>query len=79
MTTKERQAHGQTAPGKTLVVTLPQASNGKSRDKAGQRVGRPKVGKELQETFPEDNGKSRYLRGTLAGIREAGQRVGVSG
>lgn len=35
---KKRQSHGQTAPGKTLVETLPQA-NGKSRDKAGERVG----------------------------------------
>jgi protein gp37 len=36
---KERQAHGQTAPGKTLPETLPEAPKGDSRDKAGERVG----------------------------------------
>jgi len=35
---KERQSHGQTAPGKTLKETFPEAS-GQSRDKAGERVG----------------------------------------
>ena len=37
---KERQAHGQTAPGKTLEETFPQAlREPQSRDKAGERVG----------------------------------------
>lgn len=31
---RKRQAHGQTAPGKTLVETIPQASSGKARDHA---------------------------------------------
>jgi ParB family transcriptional regulator, chromosome partitioning protein len=35
---KERQAHGQTAPGKTLMETFPQAS-GTTRDKVAEKVG----------------------------------------
>ena len=34
---RERQAHGQTAPGKTLPVKLPEASE--SRDQAGKQMG----------------------------------------
>lgn len=36
---RERQAHGRTAPGKTLVETFPQASEGKTRDKVAEAVG----------------------------------------
>lgn len=36
---KARQAHGQTAPGKTLVEKLPPASEGKARDQVGKIVG----------------------------------------
>ena len=36
---KKRQAHGLTAPGKTLVTTPPQALAGKSRDVAAKAVG----------------------------------------
>ncbi|MCL6611362.1 MAG: hypothetical protein K6T66_07485 [Peptococcaceae bacterium] len=38
---KERQAHGQTAPGKTLLENFPEAleENGNSRDKVAEQVG----------------------------------------
>lgn len=36
---KERQAHGQTAPGKTLPEDLPEASAGDARDHAAKAVG----------------------------------------
>jgi hypothetical protein len=36
---KERQAHGMTAPGKTLRATLPEASEGRARDHAAKAVG----------------------------------------
>lgn len=37
---KKRQAHGDTAPGKTLRTNLPEASEGgRARDKAGARMG----------------------------------------
>lgn len=35
---KARQAHGSTAPGKTLVEKVPQASEGKARDRAAELV-----------------------------------------
>jgi len=36
---RERQGHGQTAPGKTLVELFPQALEGKARDHAAELVG----------------------------------------
>lgn len=36
---RERQGHGQTAPGQTLTENLPEASKGESRDAAGKAVG----------------------------------------
>jgi len=36
---KRRQAHGQTAPGKTLMENLPQPSEGTARDIAAQKLG----------------------------------------
>ena len=36
---KERQAHGQTAPGKTLKADLPEVSKGQARDQAAAAVG----------------------------------------
>ena len=36
---RERQAHGQTAPGKTLVANLPQASEPKTRDVLADMAG----------------------------------------
>lgn len=36
---KMRKAHGATAPGKTLLANLPEASNGTAREKAGERLG----------------------------------------
>ena len=35
---KERQAHGETAPGKTLKVDLPEAP-GQTRDKVAEKLG----------------------------------------
>jgi N6-adenosine-specific RNA methylase IME4 len=36
---RKRQAHGMTAPGKTLVEQIPEASDGRARDKAGEVIG----------------------------------------
>ena len=36
---RERQAHGQTAPGTTLVVNLPQALHDKTRDALAGELG----------------------------------------
>jgi hypothetical protein len=36
---KERQAHGETAPGKSLMENLPQAIKGTARDIAGKAFG----------------------------------------
>jgi N6-adenosine-specific RNA methylase IME4 len=36
---RKRQAHGMTAPGKTLVELVPEASDGSSSDKAGEVIG----------------------------------------
>ena len=34
---KERQAHGKTAPGKTLVEKIPQATKGRAREIAAKK------------------------------------------
>lgn len=36
---KERQAHGQTAPGKTVTEIFPEASKGETRDKVAEAIG----------------------------------------
>jgi len=36
---QQRQAHGRTAPGKTLVEIFPQALKGKTRDKVAEVIG----------------------------------------
>jgi len=36
---RKRQAHGQTAPGKSLTAKLPEASKGEAREKAAKAAG----------------------------------------